>query len=29
MWKKMIFDGVSELAIFDLVDTECFIFKNS
>ena len=28
-WKKMIFDGVFELAIVDLVDTECFNFKNS
>ena len=27
--KKMIFDGVFELAIVDLVDTECFNFKNS
>ena len=28
-WKKIIFDGVFELAIVDLVDTECFNFKNS
>ena len=27
--KKKIFDGVFELAIVDLVDTECFSFKNS
>ena len=27
--KKIIFDGVFELAIVDLVDTECFNFKNS
>ena len=27
--KKKFFDGVFELAIVDLVDTECFNFKNS
>ena len=27
--KKMIFDGVFELAIVDLVDTEYFNFKNN
>ena len=27
--KKNFFDGVFELAIVDLVDTECFNFKNS
>ena len=27
--KKKIFDCVFELAIVDLVDTECFNFKNS
>ena len=29
MKKKIIFDGVFELALVDLVDTECFNFKNS